>query len=133
MAANLSMPIMPRLETQKVPPANSDGVSFFSLALLPRALASALIAKSDFRCASRITGVMRPSSIATANDTCAAEWCRIAEFSHEQLTAGTLRSASAEAFRIKSLTESLTPSFSRAVFSCSRRSSMGEASISMSR
>ena len=40
---------MPRLETQKVPPVNSAGESFFSRARLPRALASELMAKMDFQ------------------------------------------------------------------------------------
>ena len=77
IAQNRSIPIIPRFETQKVPPVNSSGASFLSRALLPSALASVLIAKRVFRWASLMTGVIRPSASATANDTWAAGWWRI--------------------------------------------------------
>ena len=72
MAEKRVMPIMPRLDTQNVPPVNSAGASFLSLARLPRSLASELIWKTVFLSVSLITGVIRPSSIATANETWAA-------------------------------------------------------------
>ena len=74
MALNFVTPIMPRFETQNVPPVYSAGASFLFLARLPSAFASVLIAKTDLVWVSRMTGVMRPSSIATANETCAAPW-----------------------------------------------------------
>jgi len=39
IALKLSMPIIPKLETQNVPPVNSAGVSFLSLARFPSAFA----------------------------------------------------------------------------------------------
>ena len=74
MAEKRSTPIMPRLLTQKVPPVNWSGLSFLSLARRPSDLASELIAKIDLAWASRTTGVIRPSSMATAKDTWAAPW-----------------------------------------------------------
>src|ERR1700761_3194235 len=107
MALKFSMPIMPRFDTQKVPPVNCAGWSFLSLASLASDLASLLMAKRFLVCVSLITGVIRPSSIATAKETCAAAYCLIAGWAplpasdQEQLTAGTRRRASAEAFRMK--------------------------------
>src|SRR5690606_9425432 len=106
---NFGMPIMPRLETQKVPPVNSAGWSFLSLAFLPRDLASLLISKTDFSWALKTTGVIRPSGRATAKETLAAGWYLISVVDQEALTSGTLRRASALALRMKSLTESFTP------------------------
>ena len=69
MALKRSTPIMPRLDTQKVPPVNWAGWSFLSLASFASCLASGLIWKMLFRWVSRITGVIRPSSMATAKET----------------------------------------------------------------
>lgn len=74
IAQKRSIPAMPRLETQNVPPVNSAGCSFLSLARPPRALASVLIWKRLLASVSRMTGVIRPSSIATANETWIAPW-----------------------------------------------------------
>ena len=65
-AVNSSMSSMPRLETEKVPPVYSSGLSFRSRARPARSRASAAISRSDLRSAWRITGVISPSSIATA-------------------------------------------------------------------
>ena len=72
MAVNRSTPIMPRLEMQNVPPVNCSGLSFLALASPASSRASTLIWKIVLRCVSRMTGVISPSSIATANATCAA-------------------------------------------------------------
>ena len=58
---------------QNVPPEYCSGLSFRSLASAASSRASTLIWKIVLRCASRITGVMSPSSMATANETWAAE------------------------------------------------------------
>ena len=71
MAVNSAMPNMPRFEVVKVEPAYSLGSSAPSLARAARSRVSAPIWASPFRSASRTTGVMRPSGMATATATCA--------------------------------------------------------------
>src|ERR1019366_1663054 len=127
------MPIMPRLETQNVPPVYSAGASFFSFARWPRFFASVLIWKTVFLSVFLMTGVIRPSSIATANDTCAELWNLRPAASQELLTAGTARNAAAQALRMKSFTDRRTPSLARPALRLLRRSVRGAASTSISR
>jgi hypothetical protein len=51
-----------------VPPCISAGASFLSVARAARSLSSAASSLIDFIWAERITGVTRPSSIATATE-----------------------------------------------------------------
>ena len=66
MAVNSSISSMPRFDTEKVPPVYSSGVSRRSRARAARSCDSAAISRSDLRSALRMTGVMSPSSMATA-------------------------------------------------------------------
>ena len=68
-AMNESMPYMPRLLTVSEPPVYSAGLSERLRARSARSRASAEMADSPFLSASRMMGVMRPSSIATAMPT----------------------------------------------------------------
>ncbi len=61
---------MPRFETENVEPVYSSGVSRRSRARPASAFASVPICASDFTSAFLITGVIRPSSIATAIPMC---------------------------------------------------------------
>ena len=70
MAVNWSMSNMPRFDTLKVPPVYSSGLSRRSLARPASSFTSAEISRSDFRSAFRTTGVIRPSSTATATLRC---------------------------------------------------------------
>ena len=65
-AVKCSMSNMPRFETENVAPVYSSGVSLRSRARPASARASVEICRSDFPSAWRMTGVMSPSSIATA-------------------------------------------------------------------
>ena len=71
IAVNWSMPNMPRFETENVEPVYCSGVSFL-LSCESGEFASLLRIshRCDLRSASKITGVMRPSGIATAIPTC---------------------------------------------------------------
>ena len=75
IAENSSMPIMPRLEIENVAPVYSFGCRRRLRARSASALASAAMSASDFVSASRMTGVIRPSSIATATPMCTCEYC----------------------------------------------------------
>ena len=66
IAVNSSMSNMPRLETLNVAPVYSSGASRRARARSARAFDSAVISSRPFRSAFRMTGVMSPSSIATA-------------------------------------------------------------------
>ncbi len=65
-AVNSSISNMPRFETENVAPVYSSGFSRRSRARWASERASVPIAESGFRSALRITGVIRPSSTATA-------------------------------------------------------------------
>ena len=66
MAEKLSIPMPPRFETVNVPPWNSSGFIRLLRARWARSLTASLISRSDLFCAARTTGVINPSSIATA-------------------------------------------------------------------
>jgi hypothetical protein len=61
---------MPRLETVKVPPVYSSGLSRRSRARVARSRDSPAISRRLFWSACRMTGVIKPSSTATAMLTC---------------------------------------------------------------
>lgn len=63
---------MPKLETVKVPPWNSCGCNFPSLALAASDLTSFEIFSIPLRSALKTIGVMRPLSVETATDTSTA-------------------------------------------------------------
>lgn len=63
---------MPKLDTVKVPPWNSCGCNFPSLALAASALTSFEIFSIPLRSALKTIGVMRPLSVETATDTSTA-------------------------------------------------------------
>ena len=73
-AVNSSMSSMPRFDTLNVAPVYSSGASFRARALSAKSLARAEISASPTRSAKRITGVMSPSSTATAMPTCTSPW-----------------------------------------------------------
>ena len=68
-AVNSSMSNIPRLETVKVAPVYSSGWSLRAWARSASTFDSAAISSSPLRSAWRITGVMSPSSTATAIPT----------------------------------------------------------------
>lgn len=63
---------MPKLETVKVPPWNSCGCNFPSLALAASALTSFEMFSMPLRSALKTIGVMSPLSVETATDTSTA-------------------------------------------------------------
>ncbi len=71
MAANSRTPNMPRLETVKVPPWYSSGLSLPSRARPARSFISAEIVARPLVSAALIIGVMRPPGVATATETSA--------------------------------------------------------------
>jgi hypothetical protein len=68
-AEKFSIPYIPRLETVKVPPESSGGVTFPSRTFAASARASTAISPSDLRSASKIVGTTRASRAATATPT----------------------------------------------------------------
>ncbi len=122
MAVNSSIPNIPRFEMLKVAPVYSSGWSFFSRARPASSRTSAPIWAAPLRSASRTTGVMRPSSTATATPTW-TRWNRLMWSScHWALTSGWRLSARAVALISRSLTETLRPSRSSRAFIRSRAS-----------
>jgi hypothetical protein len=71
MAANSSMPNMPRLEIVNVPPWYSSGLSLPSRAREARDLVSAEIEARPFEPTSLMMGVISPFGVATATQTSA--------------------------------------------------------------
>ena len=132
-ASKLSTPIIPRFEIAKLPPWYSCGASLRSRARAARSFISPDSAESDFRSASRITGVNRPPSIATATATSEGFSRRIRSPAQTALQSGTSCSASADALMMKSLTESLTPRPSSWRLSSVRSASSGSSRTSRRR
>ena len=124
-----STPYMPRLDTVTEPPVYSSGLSALRRARSASSLASAAITDRDFPSASRMTGVMSPSSMATAIPTSPVWNCRMRSPWSETFTFGTLCSASPAALTMKSFTETL----SSAALASSRMASTASMSTSMDR
>ena len=72
-ASNSSIPNIPRLETVKVPPESSGGVTEPSRTLAATARVSAAICRRPFLSASKIVGTTSASSAATATPTLTRE------------------------------------------------------------
>ena len=105
MAENSVTSNMPRLEIEKVAPLISGARSLRARARSARSRASTAIWASDLAWPSRSTGVMSPSSSATAMPMWARWNTRIDSPWNEALTPGCWSSASAQARMTKSLTE----------------------------
>ena len=105
MAENSATSNMPRFEIEKVAPDSSLARSFRTRARSARSRASTAICVSDLAWQSRSTGVMSPSSSATAIPMWARWNTRMASPWKEALTPGCCSSACAHAHTTKSLTE----------------------------
>ena len=103
-AVNWRMPYMPRLLTVKVPPDSSSGVSLRAHARAVKSCASRAISVTVLRSASRITGTMSPSSMATATPMLTWRYRRMRVSSQETLTSGWADSAVAQARASRSVT-----------------------------
>ena len=68
IAEKLETPYIPRFEIVVAPPMYCSGFSFFAFAFAASSFISWLIIATDFSSAPRITGVMRPPSMATATE-----------------------------------------------------------------
>ena len=128
IASNSSTPNMPRLLTVSVPPWRSAVDSLPAFARPTASLIFADSAEIDSAATSRITGVTRPFSLATATATSAVGACSTASSVHTTFIAGTSTSAWAAALTIMSLTETLTRpdalSCARSASSASTRADM---------
>ncbi len=113
IAVNSSMPNIPRLEMEKVLPVYSSGFSFFSRARPASSFTSRAISAIPFRSASRTTGVMSPSSTATATPMCTCSYRWMASPVQAALTKGWRASAIATALMTRSLGLTFTPSFAK--------------------
>ncbi len=98
---------MPRFETEKVEPVYSSGLSFRSRARPASSFASREISLMRLRSASKITGVMSPSSMATAMPMWTRANCRMRSPSQCAFTSGCRASAVAIAFMMMSLNDTL--------------------------
>src|SRR5216684_1635797 len=127
MAENSRTPYMPRLEMADVPPWYSPGMSFLSRARAANSFISRAMAESVFASALRMTGVIRPPSIATATPMSLCLKRRMRSSAQIALAAGTRCSAAAQALISRSLTESLK---SAAALTSSRSSSSRPMSTS---
>ena len=92
----------------KVPPDSSSGVSLRARARAVRSRASRAISVRVLRPASRMTGTMSPSSMATATPMLTWRCRRMRVSSHEALTSGCAASAVAQARMSRSVTVILT-------------------------
>ena len=92
-----SIPNIPRFDTENVAPESSCWRSFRARVRSTRSRVSAAIWKRDFRSQSRSTGVMRPSSTATAIPMWAARCRRIASPAKLAFTPGCFWSVTAQA------------------------------------
>lgn len=139
MAQKCDTSNIPRLETVKVPPWNSDGCSFPSRALAASDLTSFEIDSMPLRSALNTIGVMSPLSVDTATDTSTASnleksfvlslicnqsrtHCLIVLPSQAELTSGTFLHAMAAALMTKSFTDNFEPVFSSDLLKRARNS-----------
>src|SRR5436189_2629 len=88
IAVNASIPHAPRLETVKVEPWYSSGLSLRFFALSASARTSLEISTIDFRSALRTTGVINPSAVDTATPMWISPCCAIAPSPKLALTLG---------------------------------------------
>ena len=130
IASNSSTPNMPRLLTVSVPPCRSAVDSLPAFARPTASLIFADSAEIDSEATSRITGVTRPFSLATATATSAVGACSTASSVHTTFIAGTSTSAWAAALTMKSLTETLTRP---EALSCARSASSASTRADMRR
>src|SRR6266566_313783 len=100
---------MPRFETLNVEPVYSSGLRRRLRAFPARSRASAPISRNDFTSALRITGVMRPSSMATAMPMCTSFQYRMWSSWNQALHARWCANANATALMMMSLNEILPP------------------------
>src|SRR2546427_1378573 len=113
---------MPRFEPLSVEPVSSSGLRRRLRAFPARSRASAPISRNDFMSAFRITGVMRPSSMATAMPTCTSFQYRMWSSWNQALQARCCTSARATALMMISLNEIFPPSSPSCLLSASRAS-----------
>ncbi len=107
IAANSSVPNIPRLVMVATPPCRSCCRSRPVLARSACSLTWAAMAVTDSRSAPRITGVTSPSSVAMATDRSTAEKCRTASGVQITFIAGTRVWACAAALITRSFTRDL--------------------------
>src|SRR5262249_37436678 len=107
IATNSSTGNIPRFETENVAPESSGWRSLRARVRSIRSRASVAIWKSDFRSQSRSTGVMRPSSTATAIPMWAGRCRRIALPVKLALTPGCFWSVTAQARTLTSVNVAL--------------------------
>merc|ERR1719318_1216041 len=106
------MPNMPRLETVMVPPWNSCGCNFPSLALPAISRTLVEISERPLPSAPVTMGVINPLPVSTATDTSHVLNCLMKVSIQALLHSGTLLQDRATALIMKSFTDSFTPSFS---------------------
>mmetsp|Transcript_1232 Transcript_1232/g.3859 ORF Transcript_1232/g.3859 Transcript_1232/m.3859 type:complete len:206 (-) Transcript_1232:877-1494(-) len=109
-AENSEIPNMPRLETVKVPPWYSSGISLPSWARPARSLTAEEMSLSPRRSTPVTIGVISPVGVATATETSMESLKRFADCAASKLAlaSGTSRNASATARMTRSFTETLT-------------------------
>ena len=117
-----------------VPPWYSSGLSFLVRARVARSFTASLISRRDFFWESRMTGVTRPSSTATATLRFTLPYWMMASPAKLALTAGTFTAAATTAFRTKSFTVNFVPpAASLAALASARNFIKGAAFTSMLR
>src|SRR6267143_1404186 len=126
---------IPRFETLNVEPVYSSGLRRRLRAFPARSRASAPISLNDFKSALRITGVMRPSSMATAMPMCTSFQYRMWSSWNQALHARWCTNANATALMMMSLNEIFppAPSSPSCLLSASRASAARSMSISVVR
>ena len=108
IAEKLLTPNIPKLETVKVPPDNSSGLSLLSLALPAISLTSEEIVSRPLRFTLLTTGAISPWSVYTAKDMLTFLNCLMYSCYQELFVSGTLTAAIDAAFMTKSLTDNFT-------------------------
>src|SRR5882762_10515691 len=124
---------MPRFETLNVAPVYSSGFRRRLRARPASSRDSAPISRRLFMSAFRITGVMRPSSMATAMPTCTSFQYRMWSSWNQALQARCCTSARATALMMMSLNEIFPPSSLSCLLSASRASAARSMSTSVVR
>ena len=107
IAEKLLTPNIPKLETVKVPPESSSGLSLPSRALPAISLTEVEMSSKPKRLVLLNTGAMRPWSVWTAKDMLTFLYYLMYSIIQELLVSGTLIAAMDAALMTKSLTESL--------------------------
>src|SRR5690554_1703056 len=133
MAVNSSMPNMPRLLTEKVPPLIWSSLSLPSRASPASSTTLAPISLSDLRSASVTTGTRSPASVATATPTLTLWCCRIESPLNEALASGCSLRAIATALMMKSFRLTLTPCSARPRLTSARKATSLSTSTTLVR